>query len=238
MPCETASGGRASFWSALRIDPLNVSLRLLTISADLKAGERIVFRARQHINLAHMAESRTVPRLENRPSAANGPGSPQNRSKCACCASTPPPGAGPRRARRRRCQRTHAQRPSMPWSRGTAGNWCASCESRRSCRSPPPASCLASPPIRLRDYAIGTLALLLALCGYVFIGTLADTGLSAWSTGAGPVRWRLLGIGGLATLLLIVRLGQIVVKLGLASSAAGALEFTSTPAQAADLPLS
>jgi hypothetical protein len=44
--------GELSFWSALRIDPLNVSLRLWTISADLKAGERIAFRARQHIDLA------------------------------------------------------------------------------------------------------------------------------------------------------------------------------------------
>jgi len=44
--------GELPFWSALRIDPLNVSLRLWTISADIKAGERIVFRARQHINLA------------------------------------------------------------------------------------------------------------------------------------------------------------------------------------------
>jgi hypothetical protein len=44
--------GELTFWSALRIDPLNVSLRLWTISADIKAGERIVFRARQHINLA------------------------------------------------------------------------------------------------------------------------------------------------------------------------------------------
>ena len=43
--------GELSFWSALRIDPLNVSLRLWTISTDLKGGERIVFRARQHINL-------------------------------------------------------------------------------------------------------------------------------------------------------------------------------------------
>jgi hypothetical protein len=44
--------GELSFWSALRIDPLNVSLRLWTVSADMKAGERIVFRARQRINLA------------------------------------------------------------------------------------------------------------------------------------------------------------------------------------------
>jgi len=44
--------GELTFWSALRIDPLNVALRLWTISADLKAGERTVFRARQHIDLA------------------------------------------------------------------------------------------------------------------------------------------------------------------------------------------
>jgi len=44
--------GELSFWSALRIDPLNVALRLWTVSADVKAGERTVFRARQHINLA------------------------------------------------------------------------------------------------------------------------------------------------------------------------------------------
>jgi hypothetical protein len=44
--------GELSFWSALRFDPLNVALRLWTVSADLEAGERIVFRARQQINLA------------------------------------------------------------------------------------------------------------------------------------------------------------------------------------------
>jgi hypothetical protein len=44
--------GELTFWSALRIDPLNVALRLWTVSADVEAGERIVFRARQHINLA------------------------------------------------------------------------------------------------------------------------------------------------------------------------------------------
>lgn len=86
-------------------------------------------------------------------------------------------------------------------------------------------------PIGLRDYAIGTLASLPALCGYVFIGTLADRGLSAWSTGTGPVRWGLLGIGALATLLLILRLGQIVVKLGLATSPVRDLTFTDDRTQ-------
>ena len=44
--------GELTFWSSLRIDPLNVALRLWTVSADVKAGERTVFRARQQIDLA------------------------------------------------------------------------------------------------------------------------------------------------------------------------------------------
>jgi len=44
--------GELTFWSALRIDPVNVALRLWTISADVEAGERTVFRARQRIDLA------------------------------------------------------------------------------------------------------------------------------------------------------------------------------------------
>ena len=44
--------GELTFWSALRIDPLNVALRLWTISADVEAGDRTVFRARQQIDLA------------------------------------------------------------------------------------------------------------------------------------------------------------------------------------------
>ncbi len=43
--------GELSFWGDLGIDPLNVALRLWTISGDVLAGERIVFRARQHIHL-------------------------------------------------------------------------------------------------------------------------------------------------------------------------------------------
>jgi uncharacterized membrane protein YdjX (TVP38/TMEM64 family) len=71
--------------------------------------------------------------------------------------------------------------------------------------------------IDLRSYTIGTLASLPALCGYVFIGTLADASLSAWITGADPLRWILLGIGGAATLVLTLRFGHIVVRLGLTS---------------------
>jgi hypothetical protein len=43
--------GELRFWSTLRIDPLNVALRLWTVSGDINVGERIVFRARQRINL-------------------------------------------------------------------------------------------------------------------------------------------------------------------------------------------
>jgi hypothetical protein len=43
--------GELSFWSALRIDPVNVALRLWTVSSDIVAGERTVFRARQQIDL-------------------------------------------------------------------------------------------------------------------------------------------------------------------------------------------
>lgn len=39
--------GELRFWSTLRIDPLNVAMRLWTVSGDINAGERIVFRARQ-----------------------------------------------------------------------------------------------------------------------------------------------------------------------------------------------
>ena len=43
--------GELTFWSTLRIDPLNVAFRLWTVSGDIKAGERIAFRARQRIDL-------------------------------------------------------------------------------------------------------------------------------------------------------------------------------------------
>jgi hypothetical protein len=43
--------GELTFWAHFGIDPLNVALRLWTISGDIEAGERIVFRARQAIGL-------------------------------------------------------------------------------------------------------------------------------------------------------------------------------------------
>ena len=44
--------GELTFWSALRIDPLNIALRLWTDSGHLEEGERTIFRARQMIDLA------------------------------------------------------------------------------------------------------------------------------------------------------------------------------------------
>jgi hypothetical protein len=43
--------GELTFWSALRIDPLNAASGLWAVSGDIQAGERVVFRARQRINL-------------------------------------------------------------------------------------------------------------------------------------------------------------------------------------------
>jgi hypothetical protein len=43
--------GELTFWRTVRIDPLNVAFHLWTVSGNIKAGERIVFRARQQIDL-------------------------------------------------------------------------------------------------------------------------------------------------------------------------------------------
>jgi len=58
----------------------------------------------------------------------------------------------------------------------------------------------------------------------VLIGTLAGKSLSAWATCASPIRSAPLDIGGLATLVLVLRFGQISMKLGLASRAAADLK--------------
>jgi len=50
--------GELRFWSVLRIDPLNVAMRLWTVSGNLEAGERTVFRPRQHIDLMKAAGDR------------------------------------------------------------------------------------------------------------------------------------------------------------------------------------
>jgi uncharacterized membrane protein YdjX (TVP38/TMEM64 family) len=72
--------------------------------------------------------------------------------------------------------------------------------------------------IGLRSYALGTLASLPALAGYVFTGTLADSSLAIFAAGASPVHWGLLGLGIIATGAVTVRLGQILIKLGIVPS--------------------
>src|SRR6516162_3281858 len=52
--------------------------------------------------------------------------------------------------------------------------------------------------------------------------------IATWATGANTVRLALLGIGGLATLVLVIRFGQIVMKLGVASQGADDLELTGS----------
>jgi hypothetical protein len=47
--------GELTFWSTLRIDPLDVAFRLCTVSGDIKAGARVLFRARQRIDLMKTA---------------------------------------------------------------------------------------------------------------------------------------------------------------------------------------
>jgi uncharacterized membrane protein YdjX (TVP38/TMEM64 family) len=66
--------------------------------------------------------------------------------------------------------------------------------------------------ISLRGYLIGTLAGLPALSGYVFLGTLSDAGVVAWSAGTGSLHLVMLGIGGLATLALTFRIGQWALR--------------------------
>ena len=43
--------GELSFWSALKIDPMDITSALWARSGDVEAGERVIFRARQAIGL-------------------------------------------------------------------------------------------------------------------------------------------------------------------------------------------
>jgi len=63
--------------------------------------------------------------------------------------------------------------------------------------------------VGIEAYLLGTIASLPALLGYVYIGTLAEAGLSAWTTGAGPLQWAILGFGGLATAVLTLIIGRL-----------------------------
>ncbi|MDR3517212.1 MAG: VTT domain-containing protein [Azospirillaceae bacterium] len=66
--------------------------------------------------------------------------------------------------------------------------------------------------IRLRDYLIGTCASLPALGLYVFAGTLAQAGVTSLTSSQNPWSFCLLAIGGIATLALCLRIGQLAMK--------------------------
>jgi uncharacterized membrane protein YdjX (TVP38/TMEM64 family) len=62
-----------------------------------------------------------------------------------------------------------------------------------------------------RDYLIGTLGSLPALLAYVALGTLTKSGLAAWASGAGLLRWAFLGVS-VVTLLLLLPTGRLVTR--------------------------
>ncbi len=64
--------------------------------------------------------------------------------------------------------------------------------------------------IGLRDYVVGTLAAMPALFGYVLLGTLAGSGAAAWSSS--PLGGWMLAFGAAATLVLTLRVGQLVAR--------------------------
>ena len=64
--------------------------------------------------------------------------------------------------------------------------------------------------IGLRDYVIGTLAAMPALFGYVLLGTLAGSGMAVWSSS--PLGGWMLAFGAAATLVLTLRVGQLVAR--------------------------
>jgi uncharacterized membrane protein YdjX (TVP38/TMEM64 family) len=66
--------------------------------------------------------------------------------------------------------------------------------------------------ISLRDYMLGTLAALPALLGYVSLGALARTGLSASTGAARPFQLALLAMGFAATALAVAHIGSLIAK--------------------------
>jgi uncharacterized membrane protein YdjX (TVP38/TMEM64 family) len=66
--------------------------------------------------------------------------------------------------------------------------------------------------VSLPHYVAGTLASMPALFGCVFLGTLTDAGLSAGAGEDNLLRCILLGSGAVATLLLVVYLGRLVLR--------------------------
>jgi uncharacterized membrane protein YdjX (TVP38/TMEM64 family) len=69
--------------------------------------------------------------------------------------------------------------------------------------------------IAFRDYWIGSLAALPSLLGYVFVGWLTTTGVTAISEGLDPLKWALIALGIVATALITWRIGKLAMLAGL-----------------------
>jgi uncharacterized membrane protein YdjX (TVP38/TMEM64 family) len=67
--------------------------------------------------------------------------------------------------------------------------------------------------VSVRAYVLGTTASLPALLGYVVLGRLAVAGLAAGH--ADWLHWAMLGVGGLATIVLTLELGRLTLRAGL-----------------------
>jgi uncharacterized membrane protein YdjX (TVP38/TMEM64 family) len=67
--------------------------------------------------------------------------------------------------------------------------------------------------VSVRDYVLGTCASLPALLGYVFIGRIAAAGLASGE--AGWLHWTMLGVGAVATVVLTLRIGQLLSRAGI-----------------------
>ncbi len=91
------------------------------------------------------------------------------------------------------------------------GGWRMACLLRVSPAMPFAATsyALGLSSIGLRDYVVGTLAAMPALFGYVLLGTLAGSGAAVWSS-RNPLGGWMLALGIIATLVLTLRVGQIV----------------------------
>jgi uncharacterized membrane protein YdjX (TVP38/TMEM64 family) len=66
--------------------------------------------------------------------------------------------------------------------------------------------------VTLLAYLAGTLASLPALFGYVLLGTMTAAGVGAWAVGSSPLRWLIWGVGGTATLFLLIGVGRLVLQ--------------------------
>lgn len=66
--------------------------------------------------------------------------------------------------------------------------------------------------VRERDYLIGTVFALPALFGFVCLGSIARAGIDAGADGSNYFQWGLLALGLVATLILTLRVGQLIAR--------------------------